>query len=153
MSVSHLIIKKRLGFTLHNQDIVYNTSHIKMKRQLTAPVEKLVVMSCSGYFDGMGFGNSVSQIVCCAICCFILLRQCFPSLAEYSECVLLAIPHLLINRRPHNRRHTHKHSPRTAAILWDLWSVYSLFPGQRFLLTCKNSGDVFFWKKKKKSLS
>lgn len=88
----------------------------------------------------------MSQNACCATCCFLIY---FPVNcdADYSKHILLAIPHLLINCRPHCCRHPHKHSACTAAILWDLWSVYSVFPDQRFLLTCKNSGDVLYWKR------
>lgn len=68
--------------------------------------------------------------------------------AEYRKCVPLAIPFLLINRRPHKHHHAHKHSVCTAAMLQDLWSVSFLFPGQRFLLTCKNNGDICSLKKK-----
>lgn len=72
----------------------------------------------------------------------------FSAVQQKAVSVLSAVLYLLINYRPHNC--CHKHLTCTAAICWDLWSASSLFPGHRFTLTCKNFGDVLFWKKKKK---
>lgn len=106
-------------------------------------------MSCSWYNDGMRFGYSMSQCVLCNLLFHFIETLFFLSNneAEYSESHLLAIPHLLINHRPHNLCHTHKHSVCTAAIFWDLWSVSSRFPGERFLQTCKKVGVSYFEKK------